>query len=228
MRHAWLLLSALALLAPSALASGAHAPDDAGDVVLIDDEGERPADLPAADVRFVGVARGTLDARVTVGYGAPIPVDLALSVVLQLGPRPSEVAVVEVWRRPWERGPVATISYATATGETRVAEGRAAFAEDAVQLVLPAAVAEGRACLELRSLRSTHHAEEGGRFLDVVEPASPCAPADPRSPASTPEESVASTEGTSYALPRDVYVPGPGLLFGVVGLVVAAAISRRR
>lgn len=218
-----LLLLALALLAPAASGASLLVADDAGDVLRTAEGVRTPAEMAGADVRFVGVSSGERDARVTVGYGAPIPHDMELSLALQLGPEPSRVATVEVWRTVSDRAPAPTIAYVTASGEPRLAEGRAAFAEDAVQFVLPGEVMVGQPCFALRFLRSVHHAPDGVLYVDLVEPHVSCGGGD--APAAGVAENAQAP--SSYVPPRDVDVPPAPLAFLLAASAVAALIRRR-
>lgn len=216
MRARGLLVILVALLALLALASCAAAEsallrDEVGDVAL-----------PGADVTRVGLTRTGDDARITVSYADAIPLELELEVVLQVGPAPEDVVVARSWRAPADRWPDTAVSYGAENGGNVVVEARAAFAEDAVQLTVPGIALEGRPCLELRSLRSAHHADDGSEVVDTLAPAFAC---EAPHVASAPQESA--SEGAPWTLPREARVPGPAAGAVLVGLALAA-ISRRR
>lgn len=222
----------LLALAPTAAASGLVR-DATGDVERVDDLGVVPSSREDIDLRTVAVTRGAEDGRVTLGFGATLPVDLELTVVLQLGAQAERVAVVHVWRSAGDQWPDATLSHAMPDGAAAVATVRAAFAEDAVQLVLPASAFATEPCFALRSVRSSHLGEDGARYLDALDVDPACT-----TPSVAGAQSVLSTDGReraseeAYDLPSDARVPAPGIFALLMALGCAArgvaAFSRRR
>lgn len=221
-----LALALLLLLAPSVAASGL-ARDAAGDVVRVDDLGATPSPRADVDLRSVAIMRGEEEGRVTLGFGGMLPVELELTVVIQLAAQPERVAVVHVWRSPSDPWPDAMLSHPAAEGGVSVVTVRAAFAEDAVQLVLPSSTFAAEPCFALRSVRASHLAEDGARYHDALDVDPACT-----MPSATGQEAVrrdvaesAAADGSPAA--GEARVPAGGA-FAALGALGFAAFSRRR